>query len=113
MKITDLNCKGRIDWGVDTRDMEFMKCADMPKEVPLKLHGVFITADNGYGRGAVAILDYSLMNMPQRYVESVETILSDDEMVQEIKDGKVAIEISEFTSKKYKKVGYNVTFVEV
>lgn len=112
MKITDLNYKGRIDWGVDTRDMEFMKCAEMPLETPLKLHGVFITPDNGYGRGAVAILDYSLMNMPQRYVEVVETILSDDEMVQEIKDGKVSIVISKFTSKKYKKVGYDVTFVE-
>lgn len=113
MKITDLNYKARIDWGIDTKNMDFRKCGEMPQGTPLKLHGVFITPDNGYGRGAVAILDDTLMNMPNRYVEVVENILSDDEMVQDIKDGNVAIEISEFVSKKYKNVGYDVTFVEV
>lgn len=113
MKITDLNYKRRIDWGIDTKNMNFTKCGEMPQGTPLKLNGVFITPDNGYGRGAVAILDDTLLNMPQRYVEVVETFLHDDEMVQKIKDGKVAIEISEFFSKKYKKVGYDVKFVEV
>ena len=75
MKITELNYKGGIDWGVDTKNMEFVKCAEMPQGTTLKLHGVFITPDNGYGRGAVAILDDTLMNMPQRYVEVVETNL--------------------------------------
>lgn len=113
MKITNLNYKGGIDWGINTKNMDFTKCGEMPQGTPLKLYGVFITSDNGYGRGAVAILDDTLMNMPQRYVKVVESILDDDEMVQEIKDGKVAIEISEFVSKKYKKVGYDVMFVEV
>lgn len=113
MKITDLNYKGRIDWGIDTKNMDFRKCGEIPQGTPLKLHGVFIIPDNGYGRGAVAILDNVLLNMPQRYVETVDTILSDDEMIEEIKEGKVAIEISTFISKKYKKVGYDVTFVEV
>ena len=113
MKITDLNYKGGIDWGIDTKNMDFRKCGEMPQGTPLKLHGVFITPDIGYGRGAVAILDDNLMNMPQRYVEVVETILTDEEMVQEIKDGKVDIEISEFVSKKYKKTGYDIIFVEV
>lgn len=113
MKITDLNYKGRIDWGIDTKDMDFKKCEEMPQVTPLNLHGFFTTPDTGYGRGAVAILDDTLLNMPQRYVEVVDTILSDDEMIEEIKSGKVAIEISSFISKKYKKIGYDVTFVEV
>lgn len=113
MKITELNYKGGIDWGIDTKEMDFAKCEEMPQETPLKLHGFFVTPDNGYGRGAVAILDDVLLNLSQRYVETVDTILSDNEMVQEIKDGKVAIEISSFISKKYKKVGYDITFVEV
>ena len=113
MKITDLNYKGGIDWGIDTKDMDFKKCGEMPQKTGLRVHGFFITADNGYGRGAVAILDDVLLNLPQRYVETVDTILSDDEMIEEIKTGKVAIEISSFISKKYKKVGYDVTFVEV
>ena len=113
MKITDLNYKGGIDWGIDTKDMDFAKCGEMPQETKLIVHGFFTTPDNGYGRGAVAILDDVLLNLPQRYVETVDTILSDDEMIEEIKTGNVAIEISTFTSKKYKKVGYDVTFVEV
>lgn len=113
MKITDLNYKGGIDWGIDTKEMDFKKCEEMPQQTPLNLHGFFTTPDTGYGRGAVAILDDTLLNMPQRYVEVVDTILSDDEMIEEIKSGKVAIEISSFISKKYKKIGYDVTFMEV
>ena len=113
MKITELNHKGGIDWNIDTKEMDFAKCGEMQKETPLEVHGFFTTPDNGYGRGAVAILDDVLLNLPQRYVEAVDTILSDDEMIEEIKEGKVAIKISTFTSKKYKTVGYDVTFVEV
>lgn len=113
MKITELNYKGRIDWGIDTKDMDFKKCEEMSHETPLKVHGFFTTPDNGYGRGAVAILDDVLLNLPQRYVETVDKILSDDEMIEEVKAGKVGIVISTFISKKYKKVGYDVTFVEV
>lgn len=113
MKITDLNYKGGIDWGVDTKDMEFAKCEEMPYEKPLKVYGFFTTPDNGYGRGAVAILNGVLLNLPNRYVETVDTILSDDEMIDEVKTGNVAIVISTFISKRYKKVGYDITFVEV
>lgn len=112
MKITDLNYKG-INWNIDTKDMDFKKCEEMPQNTELKVHGFFTTPDNGYGRGAVAILDDVLLNLPQRYVETVDTILSDDEMIDEVKTGKVAIVISSFISKRYKKVGYDVTFVEV
>lgn len=113
MKITELNYKSAIDWGIDTKDMEFRKCNELPRETTLKVYGFFTTPDNGYGRGAVAILDDCLLNMPQRYVETVDKILADEEMMQEIKDGKVAIVLSSFVSKKYKKIGYDVTFVEV
>ena len=112
MKITKLNHTG-IDWGIDTKNMDFYKCEEMPQEKELNVHGFFTTPDNGYGRGAVAILDDALLNLPQRYVETVDTILSDDEMIEEIKSGKVGIIVSEFMSKKYKRIGYDVTFVEV
>lgn len=112
MKITTLNYVG-IDWGIDTKEMEFRKCKEMPLNTPFRLRGVFITPDNGYGPGAVAILDETLLNLPIRYFDIVDTILNDPEMIEEIKSGKVGIIVSEFMSKKYKKVGYDVTFVEV
>lgn len=112
MKITSLNHVG-IDWGINTKEMEFRKCKELPLNTTLMLRGVFITPDNGYGRGAVAILDETLVNLPSRYVDTVDTILNDPEMIEEIKSGKVGIIVSEFMSKKYKKIGYDVTFVEV
>lgn len=112
MKITELNYKGGVDWGVNTKDMEFRKCNELPHGTALIVHGFFTTPDNGYGRGAVAILDDVLLNLPERYVEAVDTILSDNEMINEVKSGKVAIILSTFTSNKYKRIGYDVTFVE-
>lgn len=113
MKITDLNYKGYIDWGIDTKNMEFRNCREMQKETPLKLRGVFIMPDNGYGECAIAILDDVLLNLPKRYIDTVKTIISDDEMVEEIKNGNVAIEISTFISKKYHNEGFDIIFVEV
>lgn len=113
MKITELNYKANVDWEIDTKDMEYRKCKELPEKTPIRLRGFFTTPDNGYGRGSVAILDDCLLNMPQRYTETVDKIIADEEMVQEIKDGKVAIILSSFVSKKYKKIGYDVTFVEV
>ena len=81
MKITNLNYKGGIDWGIDTKNMDFYKCGEMPQRKKLIVHGFFTTPDKGYGRGAVAILDDVLLNLPQRYVETVDKILSDDEMI--------------------------------
>lgn len=113
MKIKDLNYKGFIDWGIDTKDMEFRSCREMQKETPLRLKGVFIMPDNGYGETPFAILDGVLLKLPQRYIDTVKTIVSDGDMVEEIKSGKVAIEISTFVSKKYHKEGFDITFVEV
>lgn len=113
MKITDLNYKGRIDWGIDTKDMEFRNCREMQKETPLRLKGLFIMPDNGYGESPIAILDDVLLNLPKRYIDTVKTIVSDNDMVEEIKSGKVAIEISTFISKKYNREGFDIIFVEV
>lgn len=113
MKITDLNFKGFIDWGIDTKDMKFRKCREMQKDTPLRLKGVFIMPDNGYGESPIAILDNELLNLPKRYVDTVKTIVSDNDMVEEIKSSKVAIKISTFISKKYNREGFDVIFVEV
>lgn len=101
-----------IDWGVDTKSMEFRKCSEIPEKTDFKIKGVFITPDNGYGEGAVAILDEFLLNLPQRYVEIVKSILSTEEMVEAIKAGKCAINIESFDSKKYKRKGYQINFID-
>ena len=99
-----------IDWGVDTQGYKFQKCSTQPFGEKLPIFGVFITPDAGYGEGAVCIMDGYLLNISERYIETIREIVQDPEAVAEIKAGKACITITEFTSKKYKKKGYDVQF---
>lgn len=111
MKFSELNYNG-TKWDVDTKDFSFLKCSELELNKEIGIFGLFITPDTGYGRGAVAIADTYLINLPQRYVSTVETILGEKDMIQAIKDGHVSIMIDTFLSKKYKKIGYDVIFID-
>ncbi len=114
MSITSHNKKlNSIEWGYDTKDFEFKKCSEVELDTPLKIHGVFITSDNGYGEGACAILDDSILNMPARFVPIVRDILDDQEAIAEINEGRAGIKVSTFISKKYKRTGYDIEFLEM
>lgn len=102
-----------IDWGINTEKFEYRKCSEMEEGKVIPVKGLFISADHGYGRGAVAILDDVLLNLPERYLEVVESILATDNMVEAIKAGKCGLVITSFMSKKFKRKGYDVEFVDV
>ena len=101
-----------MDWGIDTEDFPFEKCSDMPLDKKIPFFGMFITPDSGYGEGAILILKKSLLSLPQRYVEDIKAMLGDDAVIEAVKSGKCSIIITEFTSKKYKKTGYDVEFCD-
>ncbi len=111
MKFSELNYKG-VKWDVNTKDFTYLKCSELELNKKIDVYGFFITPDSGYGRGAVAIADTYLINLPQRYVETIETILSNKDMIKAIKDGHVSIMIDSFISSKYKHTGYDVTFID-
>lgn len=101
-----------IKWEYNTEDFEFKKCSEIELDTELPIHGVFITQDNGYGKGCCVILDDCLLSLPQRYVEDVEEILNNEDMIDSVRAGKVSIKVTTFTSKKYKKTGYDVEWID-
>ena len=109
---TKYSHKKGYDWGIDTSAFPFVKCSDMPLDEKLPIFGFFITPDSGYGEGAIVILEDKLLSIPQRYVEDIKAFLNDESVLSVTKRGKAAIIITEFESKKFKKTGYDVEFVE-
>ena len=102
-----------IDWGINTQEFPFAKCSEMEKNVKIPIFGFFITPDSGYGEGAIVILEDQLLSLPQRYVDEIKNYMDDPEVVDFTKDHKACIIITEFTSQKYKKTGYDVEFTEL
>lgn len=106
-----------IDWGIDTSSLPFTNCTELKEsgliDVKIPIYGLFITLDNGYGESPVAILEDKLLSMPQRYLDMVKDFMDDPDVVNAIKAKNAAIIISTFESKKYKKTGYDIEFVEL
>ena len=102
-----------IDWGTDTQSFPFVKCSEQPLEEKIPIYGFFITPDSGYGEGAIVILEKELLNLPQRYVEEIKKFMDDPDVIEAVKDHRTGIIITTFESKKYKKQGYDIEFVEL
>ena len=102
-----------IDWGINTKDYPFAKCSEMPLEEKIPIFGFFITPDTGYGEGPVVILEDKLLNLPQRYVEEVKNYMNDPDVVAAVKAHTCGIYITTFESKKYKKQGFDIEFIEL
>lgn len=102
-----------IDWGIDTTNYDFVKCSEMELEKKIPIFGMFITPDSGYGEGAIVILEDSLLSLPQRYVSQIKDMMDDADVVETVKAGKAAIIVTTFESKKFKKTGYDIEFVEL
>ena len=102
-----------INWGIDTKDFPYVKISELKEGETYPLLGCFITADNGYGEGAVFITDGKLVNVPQRYVDLVKEIRSSEEDVQQIKEGRAAFRYASFQPKNHKNKGYSITLEDV
>lgn len=113
MAITKFNKGNSIDWNYKTEGFDFKKPSEMALDTVFPIHGVFTTPDNGYGVGGVVILDDCLLNAPAHDVDTIKAILADDETVEEIKAGKCGVKVTTYTSKKFKRTGYGLEFVEI
>lgn len=102
-----------INWGIDTKDYPYVKLSELEEGKSYPLLGCYITADNGYGEGAVFITDGRLINVPQRYTDLVKEIRASEEDVQQIKDGKAAFKYSTFQPKNHKNKGYSITLEDL
>lgn len=102
----------KVDWGINTKEMEFKKTSQVELNKEFELKGFFITPDNGYGEGAVLISADFLLNAPTRLVPDIKEMLSDEETVELVKAGKCAFKVYTFESTKFKRTGYGVEFID-
>ena len=109
MSLTRYNRTG-INWNIETEGFPYKKLSELEEGHVYTLRGCFVTPDNGYGPGAVFIIDDALVNLPQRYVDLVNTIRSEKGDVQDIKDGRVGFHYEVFQNTKYKNPGYTIVF---
>ncbi|MBO7275635.1 MAG: hypothetical protein J6V15_04605, partial [Clostridia bacterium] len=78
----------------------------------IRVYGLFIAPDSGYGESPVVILEDKLLALPARKMEEIIDYMNDPEVVDAIKAGHVSIIITTFESRKYKKTGYDVEFID-
>lgn len=112
MGISKFNKGNKIDWRIDTKSLPFKKTSEMELNKIYDLKGCFITPDKGYGKGAVLISDGFLLNIPARYVDDINNIVADAEVVEDIKAGKCGFIVTSFISEKFKRTGYSIEFVD-
>ena len=112
MGISKFNKGKKIDWGIDTKSLPFKKTSEVELNKTYDVKGCFITPDKGFGKGAVLISDGFLLNIPARYVNDINNIVADAEVVEDIKAGKCGFIVTSFISDKFKRTGYSIEFVE-
>ena len=113
MGISKYNRSKNINWRIDTTDFKYIKLGDLEPDTVYDLCGMFVTADHGYGEGAVLIMKDCFVNIPERYVDIIKAMTADPETVQLIDSGKCGFKYTEFTSKKYHRTGFAVEFVDL
>jgi len=77
-----------------------------------KINAMFINTKSKFGNAPVVVTDNELINLPMHLTGTVEQMISDDEIVQAVNNGKAGIEIYEYTSNKWG-THYSVEFIEI
>ena len=102
-KLTNKFSKGaNIDWGINTEGYPYHRLKEMVVGETYVVLGVFVTSSEQYGKSPVAITDGALINLPQHLVPEIEEIRRDEEMIAEIKSGKVGMRVYAYDSKHRK-----------
>lgn len=83
------NVKNTVREGIDTTEMEFKKLSEFCGQT-IKVDGFFFTSGD-YGKQVVLVGNGFLINMPGRAVEVFEKIFADDEMLDAVLNGHLAI----------------------
>lgn len=112
MGLSSLNHAENRKWSINTDKFEYKKCEELELGKVYTLRGCFITGDNGYGRGAVYIMDDCLLNVPQALVETVETINKTDSYFEQIEAGKAGFVVSTYKNKQ-NRLCYDVKLVDL
>lgn len=115
MSFANKHNKGGIDWNAKTDGFQFWKREECYKESPdkiWKLKGLYINRKGKFGDHAVAITDDRFIDLPDYMTDEVQSIISNDEDINDIIAGKVGFKIEPFTDKTFGRECYGVRWID-
>lgn len=110
------NTFNRASFGIDTKDYEYIKLADVAKgSSPDEIHpinGLYVHGSTlGDSPVVIDVQAKKLVNMPKYLGETFREILANAEAVHAIKQGKVGYTIHTYES--HAKTCYGINFVDI
>ena len=99
---------GSIDWGIDTENFEYHPLSEAGAGTKIIVYGLFINSKGKFGPAPVLIASDRYFNLPGYLTETVQKMLTDEDLIQAIKDRKVAGEVRTFKDKTYNKDSWTV-----
>lgn len=116
MKIADFNkAEKKFEYGGKNENYYSMQEFYNSKEIvkPAELKGLFINTKSKFGEQAIAMCEGYNLRLPSHTVEDVKAMISDNEIVAEINNGKAFIDVEKYFSNKYNKDCYRPIWVSL
>ena len=108
--------KGR-KFDFDTTGFEYRSLSELYKENGAKmiyhLTAMYVNSKSNFGDAPVFATTDCFVNIPSHMVDVVYDILSDEDAIKAINEGKVGFEIYPYTQKKFNKECFGVRFVDL
>ena len=84
------NFTSTIKEGVDSREHGYIKLNELVGKT-VKICGFYVSDKGNYGKSAVLVCEKANINLPTRYVDTLEAIRNNVEAVKAIKNGECCI----------------------
>ena len=108
-----LNHRGNL-FTISTEGMEGKKSSEVYKEIgsaPLIMRAIFINKDTGYGESVSVVTNNSIIYFSKSSLDIAREIRENEDAVRELNEKGAYFKITEFESKKFKKIGYSFEFL--
>lgn len=92
--------KGEKLFKIETKDFPFKKLKDFKDGSVHDVHAIYVY-ETKYGTRASVAFDDCLVNLPMHMVDTARAMLNDEEVINDINAGKVAIKVRTFDDTKY------------
>lgn len=108
-------------FNVNFEGLEFMKLQDLydqqdpgqAEQTIFPITGLFINKKSKFGPRPFLSTPNFLADLPAHMLATIEQMIADPEVVEEINDGKIGFQLRTYTSKTYKNLCYTIFFVDI
>ncbi len=101
----------------NTEGLEYTSLADLYNANGEKAHytlrAIFINSKSKYGEAPVFAIDNALVNAPSHLLDTVKEILSDNDAIASINEGKVGFTIYPYKAEKFNVDTFGIKFIDL